>query len=106
MVAAPRGPVLPRAPGEHLCCSKGKAGATPNFEDAPQSRIMFPIVRPEPPLASNKPTLAQLGYHRAQTKKVLNHAREELVKEVRKAGYNALVGVSFLVCSFFWERWF
>jgi hypothetical protein len=52
-------------------------------------------------LASNKSTLAQLGHHKAQRKKVLNHAREELMKEVRKAGYNALVvGVRFLVCSF------
>jgi len=51
----------------------------------------LPIVRPEPPLAPNKPTLAQPGYHKAQTRKVLNQARGELMKEVRKAGYNVLV---------------
>ena len=64
----------------------------------------LPSVRSEPPLASNydpttpidfvppsPPTLAQPGYHKAQTKKVLKHARAELMKEVRKAGYNVLV---------------
>jgi hypothetical protein len=51
----------------------------------------FPIIRPEPPLASHKHTLAQPVYHKGQTKKVLKHAREELMKEVTKAGYNVLV---------------
>jgi hypothetical protein len=51
----------------------------------------LPIVQAEPPSASNERTLAQTGYRKAQTKKVLNLAREELMKEVRKAGYNVLV---------------
>ena len=67
-------------------------------------RLCLPSLRLEPPLASNNdpttpadfelsspPTLAQLGYHKARTKKVLKHARAELMKEVRKAGYTALV---------------
>ena len=33
----------------------------------------------EPP---SPPTLAQSGYHKGQTKKVLKHARAELMKEV------------------------
>jgi hypothetical protein len=49
------------------------------------------ISRLESPLASNKPALPQPSYHKAQTKRVLNHARAELMKEVRKAGYNVLV---------------
>ena len=40
----------------------------------------------EPP---SPPTLAQPGYHKFQTK-VLKHARVELMKEARKAGYNDL----------------
>jgi hypothetical protein len=51
----------------------------------------LPVVHPRPPLASNKRTLAQTGYRKAQTKKVLKLAREELMKEVRNAGYNVLV---------------
>ena len=64
----------------------------------------FPGVRLEPPLASNNdpttpsdfepsfpPAPAQPGYHKAQMKKVLKHSRAELMKEVRKAGYNVLV---------------
>jgi hypothetical protein len=66
--------------------------------------LYFPIGQPEPTLASNDgpttpadvvppspPILAQAGYHKAQTKKVLKHARAELMKEVSKAGYNVLV---------------
>jgi hypothetical protein len=51
--------------------------------------LYLSIVQPEP--ASNKLTLAQTSYRKDQTKKVLNHAREELMKEVRKAGYNVLI---------------
>jgi hypothetical protein len=77
----------------------GSAESVPNDKQAqPQTSTThhnagsyLPIAHPEPPLASNKPTLAQTGYRKAQTKKVLNLAREELMKEVRKAGYNVLV---------------
>ena len=68
------------------------------------TELYFPSVRTESPLASkydpttpahfgpsSPPTLAQPGYHKAQTKKVLKHARAELMKEVRKTGYNVLV---------------
>ena len=37
------------------------------------------------------PTLAQPGYHKAQMKQVLKHARAELMKEVRKLRYIDLV---------------
>ena len=66
--------------------------------------LYFPSVRPEPALASNndhttpadfepssQPTLAQPSYHNAQMKKLLKHSRAELMKDVRKAGYNVLV---------------
>ena len=64
----------------------------------------FAIVRPKPTSASNNnptapvavgpaspPTLAQPSYSKTQKKKVLKHARAELMKEVGKAGYNVLV---------------
>ena len=64
----------------------------------------FHGVRLESPMATNgdpttpaafeppsSPTPAQPGYHKAQMKKVLKHARAELMKEVRKAGYDVLV---------------
>ena len=75
----------------------------------------FPSVRPEPPLASNydpttpadfeppsPTTVAQPGYHKAQMSKVLKRARKELMKGVRKAGYNALGVEGFSrLCFFF-----
>jgi len=63
--------------------------------------LYLPIVRPGSPLDDpttpadvaplSPPTLVQPGYSKAQTKKVLKHARAELMKEVTKAGYNVLV---------------
>jgi len=63
--------------------------------------LYLPIVRLGPPLDDpttpadvappSPPTLAQPGYNKAQAKKVLKHARAELMKEVTKAGYNFLV---------------
>ena len=65
------------------------------------AELYLPVVRPGPPLddpttpadvaPSSPPTLVQSGYNKAQTKKVLKHARAELMKEVTKAGYNVLV---------------
>ena len=74
---------------------------TPNFNDAPP---YLPVIRPEHPLVSDNdlttpadfvlpppPALAQPSYHKAQTKKVIKHARAELMEEVRKVGHNYLV---------------
>ena len=66
--------------------------------------LYLPIGRSKPTSPSNNypttpvavvalppPVLAQPSYDKAQTKKVLKHARAELMKEVGKAGYNVLV---------------
>jgi len=83
---------------------KEKQAQPPSPTTHHSARSYLPIVRSEPPLASNhgptpptdvvpssRPTLVQPGYHKAQMKKVLKHSRAELMKEVRKAGYNVLV---------------
>ena len=58
-----------------------------------------PTPVPRPP----SPPLAPPSYDKAQTKKVLKHARAELMKEVGKAGYNVLV-VEGCVFSLSWTR--
>ncbi len=83
--------------------------------------LYFPSVRPGPPLASSNdpttpadfgpsspPALAQPGYHKAQMKKVLKHSRAELMKEVRKTGYNVLVveGSVFSFVLYFRKGWY
>jgi len=86
------------------CCPKEKADATQTSTTHHSAGSYLPNVRPGLPLASNNdpiapadvvppypPSLAPSGYHQAQTKKVLKHAREELMKEIRKAGRNVLV---------------
>jgi len=97
------------------CCPKEKADATQTSTTHHSAGSYFPNVRPGLPLASNNdpiapadvvppypPTLAPSGYRQAQMKNVLKHAREALMKEIRKVGHNDLVveRVSLLVCSF------
>ena len=50
-----------------------------------------PAAPPTPVPRAPSPPLAPPRYDKAQTKKVLKHARAELMKEVGKAGYNVLV---------------
>ena len=100
------GEVMERGPGSELvhAAQKQKQAQSQTPTTYHNTGLYFPIVRPDPPLASNNnpsapanvvprslPTVARPGYHKAQTKKVLKHARAELMKEVRKLGYNDLV---------------
>jgi hypothetical protein len=64
--------------GSHLPTVEPKLTPASN----PATRVVVP---PSPPAA------AQPSDGKAQTKKVLKHARAELMKEVGKAGYNVLV---------------
>ena len=100
------GEAVERGPGSELvhAVQKQKQAQSQTPTTHHNTGLHFPIVRPDPPLAPNNnptapadvvppspPTIAQPGYHKAQTKKVLKHARAELMKEVKKLGYNDLV---------------
>ena len=82
--------------GTYFPTARSKPSSAPDH----YSTGTTPVASVPPP----SPTLAQPSYDRAQTKKVLRHARAELMKEVGKAGYNVLVveGWVFSLALFSW----